>query len=316
MGTADMGIRNMPSNALLSAVALASLPAALAFTAPALSGLPKTALASASPLNGHLPLRHASRSRAASSLTLMAKEEFADGAVAGGFSNKGEPPFQIRGFSLANLVLALGFTITTVSFYQYFTNQNSLTSLGFVHGLPIFLGGFALKYAEILPVEVESTPEADELFEAKATPILRKVKEDVTRHRYGDDAHLDVALEKLELVMPVKGFPQMLKITQSKEKGGELGFTMLFQSKDTPYKVWADPARMRKYESFFGGGVNAEVIKVSKEERLVAIKLVTGEASKGKGVVDQESGVSAGGALKMGEAEAKDTAKEEKREME
>jgi len=245
----------------------------------------------------------------------MAKEEFAEGAVAGGFSNKGEPPFQIRGFSLANLVLILGISITGISFYSYFTNQNSISSLGFVYGLPIFLGGFALKYAEILPVEVETSPEADAIFEEKATPILRKVKEDVTRHRYGDDAHLDVALEKLDLVMPGKGFPQMLKITQTKERGGELGFTMLFQSKDTPYKVWADPARVRRYETFFGGGVNAEVVKVSKEERLVAIKLVTGESNKGKGVVEQDA-VTAGGAVKMSGDAKEDAAKEEKREME
>ena len=74
----------------------------------------------------------------------------------GGFSNKGEPTVQIRGFSLANLTLGLGIFITLFSFYQYFTNQNSLTSLGFVYGLPIALGGFALKYAEILPVDVDT----------------------------------------------------------------------------------------------------------------------------------------------------------------
>ena len=53
---------------------------------------------------------------------------------------------QIRGFSLANFTLFAGLFITFYSFYQYFSNQNSLTSLGFVYGLPIALGGFALKY--------------------------------------------------------------------------------------------------------------------------------------------------------------------------
>jgi hypothetical protein len=33
----------------------------------------------------------------------------------------------------------------------------------------------------------------------------------------------------------------MLKITQ-REQQGELAFTMTFQSKDTPFKTWADPA--------------------------------------------------------------------------
>jgi len=268
-----------------------------------------------------LPLAHQganTRARAASALTLRAKDEFAEGAVAGGFSNKGEAPFEIRGFSLATVVLGLGLTITIGSFYSYFTNGNSVTSLGFVYGLPITLGGFSLKYAEILPVPVKSSEAADALYEEKATETLRKIRTDVTRHRYGDDAHLDTTLEKLGLVNPGKKFPQMQSIDLSVEAGKELGYSMVFQSIDTPYKVWADPARLRRYETFFGPGVNAEVVKVSKEERLVAIKLVTGEARKGTGAAAEEDmKVSAGGATKMGAEEgAPKAAEEDKRSME
>ena len=232
------------------------------------------------------------------------REEGLSPLSGGGFSSKGEPPkwAQIRGFSLANFTLSLGLFITFYSFYQYFTNQNSLTSLGFVYGLPIALGGFALKYAEILPIPVDSDEKGDAIFEAKANSILRKVKEDVTRHRYGDEAHLEIALEKLGLVVEGKGFPQMRKITQRQERG-ELAFTMEFESKDTPFKTWADPARIRRYETFFGGDVNAEVIKVSKEDRIVAIKLTTGEAQRGKASFTADTAVSAGGGVKM-EADA------------
>jgi hypothetical protein len=138
--------------------------------------------------------------------------------------------------------------------------QNSVTALGFIYGLPIALGGFALKYAEILPVEVISDEKGDKIFEEKANTILRKVKEDVTRHRYGDDAHLDSTLERLGLVMEGKGFPELQSIEQKNEKG-ELAFTLTFQSQDTPFKVWADPARVRRYETFFGGDLNAEVTR-------------------------------------------------------
>jgi len=218
----------------------------------------------------------------------------------GGFSSKGEPPkwAQIRGFSLGTFTLFLGLTITFVSFYQYFSSQNSLTSLGFIYGLPIALGGFALKYAEINPVPVDSDEKGDAIFEAKANDTLRKVKEDVTRHRYGDEAHLELALEKLGLVVEGKGFPQMMKIIQRNQRG-ELAFTMEFQSKDTPFKTWADPQRIRKYETFFGGDLNAEVIKVSKEDRIVAIKLTTGEAQRGAGSMTKDSSISASGAVKM-----------------
>jgi len=247
------------------------------------------------------------RTRKSAALALRAqsyndgpREEGLSPLSGGGFSSKGEPPkwAQIRGFSLANFTLFAGLFITFYSFYQYFTNQNSLTSLGFVYGLPIALGGFALKYAEILPVEVDTNEKGDAIFEAKANEILQKVKSDVTRHRYGDEAHLEIALEKLGLVVEGKGFPQMLKITQREEQG-ELAFTMTFQSKDTPFKTWADPARIRKYETFFGGNLNAEVIKVSKEDRIVAIKLTTGEARRGRGSMTADTTMSSGGGVRM-----------------
>ena len=52
---------------------------------------------------------------------------------------------------------------------------------------------------------------------------------------------------------------------------------MVFQSLDTPYKMWADPARVKKYETFFGPGVSAECVKIDADQRMVAIKLTTGE---------------------------------------
>jgi len=305
---------------------LAAAPGALAFTTPvgSLASPVKTLHSSRS---GRMA-SPALRSRKSAALALRAQQQYNDGPreeglsplSGGGFSSKGEPPkwAQIRGFSLANFTLFAGLFITFYSFYQYFTNQNSLTSLGFVYGLPIALGGFALKYAEILPVEVDTNEKGDAIFDAKANEILLKVKSDVTRHRYGDEAHLEIALEKLGLVVEGKGFPQMLKITQREEQG-ELAFTMTFQSKDTPFKTWADPARIRKYETFFGGNLNAEVIKVSKEDRLVAIKLTTGEAKRGRGSMTADTTMSSGGGVRM-EAEsapkADAAAPEEKKSME
>lgn len=45
------------------------------------------------------------------------------------------------------------------------------------------------------------------------------------------------------------------------ESSGELGFTMVFQSKTTPFKRWVEPERVEKFVNFFGPGVDAEVIK-------------------------------------------------------
>ncbi|GAX16429.1 hypothetical protein FisN_19Lh005 [Fistulifera solaris] len=194
-----------------------------------------------------------------------------------GVNNAGEPPFEIRGFSLGNSVIGLGLLITIASFAEYLAqDEGSMSGLGFVYGIPIFLAGSALKYAEIEPVPAFTQPKAEGLFEKKATETMRKIKQDVTRHRYGDEAHLDTTVKKLGLVVPGKAYPQLRELREEvAENGVDLAFTMVWQSLDTPYKMWADERRVKKYETFFGPGVTAEVVKVDAEQRLVGIRLTT-----------------------------------------
>merc|ERR1712125_61709 len=150
----------------------------------------------------------------------------------------------------------------------------NVSGLGFVYGIPIFLAGAALKYAEIEPVPCFSTAAGEIAAETKATEIIEKIKQDVTRHRYGDEAHLDTTVKKLGLVVPGKDYPQLQEL-RKEVVDGELAFTMVWQSVDTPYKIWADERRVKKYETFFGPGVSAEVVKIDAEQRLVGIKLTT-----------------------------------------
>ena len=196
-----------------------------------------------------------------------------------GVNNAGEPPFEIRGFSLGNLIIFSGVLITLLSFAEYLGESGgdglNVSGLGFVYGIPVFLAGAALKYAEINPVPCYSSPAADEVYELKATETIKKIKQDVTRHRYGDEAHLDTTVKKLGLVVPGKAYPQ-LKELREEVVDGELAFTMVWQSIDTPYKMWADERRVKKYETFFGPGIGAEVIKIDAEQRLVGIRLTTG----------------------------------------
>ena len=156
-------------------------------------------------------------------------------------------PFEIRGFSLPLVVFTTGIVLTASSFIGFFSTDGSsdsaVSSIGFVYGIPVFLIGLSLWYAELGPVEVESSIKGDEIWELKATDTLKKVKADVTRHRYGDDAHLDSTLESLGLKLQSKKFPKLLKIIQEESENKELIFTLIFQSLDTPYKLWADPER-------------------------------------------------------------------------
>ncbi|CAM9682622.1 unnamed protein product, partial [Choristocarpus tenellus] len=131
------------------------------------------------------------------------------------------------------------------------------------------------QYAELAPAPVQTTPEAEALFQEKATETIKKIVSDVTRHRYGDEAHLDTTIKTLGLVMPQSDYPQLEYLTQTVEPNGELGFMMVFQSRATPFKKWVEPERVQKYVTFFGPGVDAEVVKVSSKDRLVGIKLTT-----------------------------------------
>lgn len=196
-----------------------------------------------------------------------------------GVNNAGEPPFEIRGFSLGNLIIFSGVLITMLSFAEYLGESGgdglNVSGLGFVYGIPVFLAGAALKYAEINPVPCYSDSKADAIFDEKATETIKKIKQDVTRHRYGDEAHLDTTVKKLGLVVPGKAYPQLKELRQE-VIDGELGFTMVWQSIDTPYKMWADERRVKKYETFFGPGLGAEVLKIDADQRLVGIRLTTG----------------------------------------
>ena len=188
-------------------------------------------------------------------------------------------PFELRGFSLALIVFSVGTLLTLGSFAGYFINQdggddNGISSLGFVYGIPVFLIGLSLWYAEIPPVMVISDPKGDEAWNKLKTDTMEKIEKDVTRHRYGDDAHLDSTLEALGLKLPQKKFPRMQTIIHE-DIDGELAWTMTFQSLETPYKVWSDPDRVKRYDKFFGPGVKAEVLKIDADKRIVGLRLVT-----------------------------------------
>jgi len=153
----------------------------------------------------------------------------------------------------------------------------------FIYAVPILLLGAALFYAELQPVEAEYVDgTTEEFWESKKTDTLAKVLNDVTRHRYGDDAHLDSSLKALGLTAKGGRYPQLQKIMLKKNDDEELEFTMLFKSKDVPYTVWSDPSKLISFDRFFGPGIWSEVYKYSGEKKIAALKLTTGTRPAGK----------------------------------
>jgi len=199
-------------------------------------------------------------------------------------------PFELRGFSLPLVVFSVGVVLTLSSFAGFFLDDGgsggAVSSLGFVYGIPVFLIGLSLWYAEIPPAELITDAGGDRAWETHSTDTLKKIKQDVTRHRYGDDAHLDSTLDSLGLKLPQKKYPKLQTLIQEETDKGQLAFTMIFQSAETPYKVWKEPTRVRRFTKFFGPNVYAEVSKVDAEKRLVALKLTTVTAEEYQNILD------------------------------
>jgi len=214
--------------------------------------------------------------------------------MGGGFNASGEPPIKIKGFSLATAALSVGAAITLYSFYAFFTSGGgggtaSLSSLGFIYGIPIITLGAAMGYAELKPVPVNydgSEAKLEALFEAKANESMRKVREDVTRHRYGDDAHLDTTTKALGLVEPGRPYPLLLELKLGMTEKDELSFAMVFQALEAPFSLWADERRVKKYQTFFGPNVDVDVVKVDKDNRVLAIVLATNGGEPGASGLD------------------------------
>jgi len=210
--------------------------------------------------------------RNAALVPLMNSEE--EGIRAGLVS---EVPFEIR-FSLGNLISASGALLLSYSIIAFLLNNGEsdlVQTLGFVYGIPASLGGLALKYAELPPVPVATTPQAEALRETKGTKTQKKILSEATRYCYGD-AHMEEPLKALKLAPPGRGPPELVAFTESVSPTGGYAMGMTFTAPYTPYPVWKERA-IKKFTRFFGPGIRVELRKVSTSKRQVEVTLITVE---------------------------------------
>lgn len=181
-------------------------------------------------------------------------------------------PFELRGFSLGNIFLYTGLVITVTSLYSYLISSGTagVTSLGFVYGVPVTLVGCALKYAELEPVRLNSDAKAPGMRKSLATATQQQIVKDITRHRYGDEAHLQPALSALGLIARGQPCPKLIAAYE-RIIGGEYVLEMDFISLNTPYARWEE--QIPKYEQFFGPNIKAQMTKISEEERICRLSL-------------------------------------------
>lgn len=160
--------------------------------------------------------------------------------------------------NLSTVLLGVGGVLTLIGFVAYFQDNATLNLAGFFYGIPVLLGGLALRAAELDPVSYSqpTSPAVVELRQAMATPTQNQVRQDVTRFRYGQEAHLDVALQKLGLSPSGQECPE-LKAIREVEMGGSYALVLEFDSATVPFSSWVD--KKAKIESFFGPGIQAEL---------------------------------------------------------
>lgn len=159
-------------------------------------------------------------------------------------------------FSPGSLVTVAGGVLTVVGAIAYGTGNANLSLPTIFYGIPILLGGLALKSSE-LPPAARLTPPAQcrELREQPASEPLRKLLADVLRWRYGQKAHLESSLETLKL-WDDDTPPQLLSVAEL-ACDGRYGLALHFRVGAVPLERWQ--AQQERLGRFFGPDLRAEL---------------------------------------------------------
>jgi len=176
----------------------------------------------------------------------------------------------LRKISLAFVGLTVGSLLTVVGFIAYALDYATLNLAGFFYGIPLLLGGLALKAAELKPIPF-SEPTSDtilKLREKLATPTQNQIRKDVTRYRYGQEAHLDDALERLGLSPTDEERPVLVSIKES-AIASHYSLTLAFQSPFISLETWQE--KQEKIEKFFGPDIRVNLEQTDKNKIEVAL---------------------------------------------
>ena len=177
----------------------------------------------------------------------------------------------LRKIPLALVGLVVGGIITLIGIIAYPLNYAALNIGGLFYGVPILLGGLALKAAEIKPIPYsqETTPEIIALREEQATPTQDQVRKDVTRYRYGQEAHLDESLERVGLSPADDQRPDLISIYETAIDGAYT-LVLQFYSPLVPLETWEK--QQAKVTKFFGPDIRTEISQ--PEEDRVDLALI------------------------------------------
>ena len=158
--------------------------------------------------------------------------------------------------SPGSLVTVTGAVLTVIGSIAYATDSPNLSLPTIFYGIPILLGGLALKSSELPPAQrLTPAPTLRELRQQPASEPLRKLLADVTRWRYGQKAHLESSLEALKL-WDDDAPPQLLAVEEL-DLDGHYGLRLLFEIHGVAWSRWQE--RQERLGRFFGPQLRAEL---------------------------------------------------------
>jgi len=185
--------------------------------------------------------------------------------------------FTLAKVSFGVIGLGIGGSLLSYGFGAYFNllPGSEWSALMLTYGFPLTIIGMALKYAELKPVPCITYADAFALREKCATPILKQVRSDVTRYRYGDEQHLDEALKRIFQYglgggIPRRSAPILQKI-QEVIDDGKYCLVLEFEAKSLELSDFEK--RQGKFTSFFGPGIKAEIGKSGDD--LYEVRLIS-----------------------------------------
>ncbi len=155
-----------------------------------------------------------------------------------------------------------------IGWVGYATGNANLSLPTIFYGIPILLGGLALKSSELEPAELlPASADAIALRQAPASQTLRKLVKDVTRWRYGQKAHLESSLEALKL-WDEEAPPQLLSVAEL-AVDGRYALAMRFRCEGVAFTRWQEKAD--RLGRFFDKGLQARLSQPRASEVLLEL---------------------------------------------
>lgn len=210
----------------------------------------------------------------------------------------------IEQISFGTILLSVSSLLLVTGFGGYFGLISGETIQGFsglllIYGFPGTVLGWALKYAELKPATLKSSAAAVALRDTQMTDNQKRVREDTTRYRYGDERHLEEALDRIFKVgntrmggIPENVCPVLMGLREEVTDGM---YTLVLEFDNA---VVRDPAtdnlaqakrvwmldgtyetKRQKFENFFGPGVNATM---TPTEKGMDVALICDGSGKGR----------------------------------